>query len=491
MTRETRQIVKNEVIELNNIQPYSFEKYIKFTKRIIEKHPLTYFSLVKGMRFALLWNDIISKTSFLNSYFSPNAATRVFYYINQLDDIKHCETCSKPILKNLSAVGNIEHFFCCNRCAQKHESTILKSKATKMQNHGDPNYNNTKKNRHTCKERYGVEYVFQCESIKQKSKETLLKNYGVDHQMRSDEVKDGMKARYKAKHGVDYAFQNPEVQEKIKANNRAKLGVDWPMQNKELHKVMHANSIPTKKRIYFNDVIMKYDNVEPLFTEDDFAKTTGGYYTLKWRCKECGNIFEQEMFRHGNIPRCFACHPLLTDDCSSNAEIDMFNFMCSIEGSKYECVNGDILNWTTLKNRRQLDVVCIRKDTGMVDLAFEFNGLYWHQMNSKNANYHLDKTIECESLGIKLVHIWEDEWTNSSKIKDQISAFLRDEMKTIYDNDVIELDRSKFCRLCIPLGYELVEQTAPITIEKKDSKGNVYLVENCGSLICRKIKAQL
>ena len=45
-------------------------------------------------------------------------------------------------------------------------------------------------------------------------------------------------------------------------------------------------------------------------------------------------------------------------------------------------------------------------------LAFEFNGTYYHSVerDPQNYEYHLNKTKECKSLGIKLVHIWEDEW---------------------------------------------------------------------------------
>lgn len=161
MTREDREIVKNEVNKLKNIKPYSYDAYVEFVKDIIEQHPFSYFSLVKGQRFKTLWNDICEKTQFLDNYFIPNSATRVFYYANKLNDIKRCETCNEVIAKNISAIKTPLHFFCCNRCAQLHESTIAKTKATKLKNHGDPNWNNMEKNKATCKERYGVEYCTQ------------------------------------------------------------------------------------------------------------------------------------------------------------------------------------------------------------------------------------------------------------------------------------------------------------------------------------------
>ena len=229
MTRETRQIVKNEIIELNNIQPYSYEKYIEFAKMIILKHPLSYFSLLSGRRFSLIWNDILEKTSFIDSHFNPKSTTRIFYYVNKLTQLKKCETCGKEIEKDISPINHAEHFFCCNKCAQLHESTIAKTKATKLKNHGDPNYNNMEKNRATCKKHFGVDFSFQAEEVKDKSRQSIKEHFGVDHQMHSQEVKDKMKARYKEQHGVEYSFQDPEVQAKINAKNQEKLGVDWPM----------------------------------------------------------------------------------------------------------------------------------------------------------------------------------------------------------------------------------------------------------------------
>ncbi len=49
-------------------------------------------------------------------------------------------------------------------------------------------------------------------------------------------------------------------------------------------------------------------------------------------------------------------------------------------------------------------------------LGFEFNGLYWHSEEHKDKNYHLLKTNHFRQRGIKLLHIWEDDWTNKKEI---------------------------------------------------------------------------
>jgi len=49
-------------------------------------------------------------------------------------------------------------------------------------------------------------------------------------------------------------------------------------------------------------------------------------------------------------------------------------------------------------------------------LAIEFDGLYWHNENVVENDYHLKKTEACESLGYQLIHIFEDEWRYKKEI---------------------------------------------------------------------------
>ena len=37
-------------------------------------------------------------------------------------------------------------------------------------------------------------------------------------------------------------------------------------------------------------------------------------------------------------------------------------------------------------------------------IAFEFNGLYWHNELYLEKNYHLNKTCSCENQKIQLIH---------------------------------------------------------------------------------------
>lgn len=51
------------------------------------------------------------------------------------------------------------------------------------------------------------------------------------------------------------------------------------------------------------------------------------------------------------------------------------------------------------------------------NVGVEFNGLYWHsELNKIPYDYHLWKTEECEKQGIRLIHIFEDEWRDKREI---------------------------------------------------------------------------
>jgi hypothetical protein len=51
-----------------------------------------------------------------------------------------------------------------------------------------------------------------------------------------------------------------------------------------------------------------------------------------------------------------------------------------------------------------------------VKVAIEFNGLHWHTLAKVGRDYHAQKTAECRKLGIRLLHVWEDDWQEREDI---------------------------------------------------------------------------
>jgi hypothetical protein len=70
-------------------------------------------------------------------------------------------------------------------------------------------------------------------------------------------------------------------------------------------------------------------------------------------------------------------------------------------------------------------------------IAIEYNGLYWHSelLGGKDKFYHLNKTEICEKNGIKLLHVFDDEWNNKQDfLKAKFRYILKktDTMERVY-----------------------------------------------------------
>jgi hypothetical protein len=86
-----------------------------------------------------------------------------------------------------------------------------------------------------------------------------------------------------------------------------------------------------------------------------------------------------------------------------------------------------------------------------LSIAFEFNGIYWHQEQFKGKTIHYDKFNICRQAGVKLFQIWEDDWiTKPNIIKSMIAAKVSVLKETYYarnllvDFDISSTERSSF-----------------------------------------------
>jgi len=85
---------------------------------------------------------------------------------------------------------------------------------------------------------------------------------------------------------------------------------------------------------------------------------------------------------------------------TSKGETEIKEF---IESLGFDVVKG--------KNRKLLDGKEIDLLIPELKIGIEYNGLYYHtEKMGKTSNYHLNKTIDCNLNGYKLIHIFEDEW---------------------------------------------------------------------------------
>lgn len=143
------------------------------------------------------------------------------------------------------------------------------------------------------------------------------------------------------------------------------------------------------------------------------------------KCEECGKMLKKitvsHLRTHGMTPKeyrekynidnlsCQSTRSKLSKLYYQNEKLTGVNY--TSKGEKEIIKFLEDLNIKVKPQHRKLG---IELDIYISDfkVAVEFNGLYWHSEyhGGKDSKYHLNKTKVCERNGVKLIHIFEDEW---------------------------------------------------------------------------------
>jgi len=129
---------------------------------------------------------------------------------------------------------------------------------------------------------------------------------------------------------------------------------------------------------------------------------------------------------------------------ASVGELELLEFV----KSKYsgEIKHGDK---NVLGGNREIDIYLPD-----LKLAFEYNGLYYHSIEMINdKNYHKKKSEDCAKKGIRLVHIWADDW----RLKRNI-------LENFILNAIGSISKKVYARKCViqeishDLSFEFLEE---------------------------------
>jgi len=76
-----------------------------------------------------------------------------------------------------------------------------------------------------------------------------------------------------------------------------------------------------------------------------------------------------------------------------------------------------------------------------IKLAIEVDGIYWHtELRGKDKHYHINKTEACIEQGIRLIHIFSNEWINKQDIvKSRLSSFLQQNNRVFARKTIVKL----------------------------------------------------
>jgi hypothetical protein len=282
--------------------------------------------------------------------------------------------------------------------------------------------------RNKIQSKYGMSSYTQTNEFKVKAINTWLKNYGVDNPSKSKKIHD-KKIKTSIKNwGKEYPIQNDVIKERLSQTNLEKYGVLNVMQNDDIRNKVSESKLRIEYDRFFNNKLFS-KKITPLFDIDEYGGIDNEY---EFNCNRCNTNFK-DVLRGGKIPRCYQCYP---NSNVSMAEVEIGDYLIEL--------GIDIQrNVKNLIDGYEIDVWLPEYNIGI-----EYNGLYYHSELSgkKSKNYHIDKTNKCELVGIRLIHIFEDEWLFKNDIvKSKLKHILKLNDTKIYARncEIIELSTAK------------------------------------------------
>lgn len=132
-------------------------------------------------------------------------------------------------------------------------------------------------------------------------------------------------------------------------------------------------------------------------------RSTNVAHALTLRCRKCELISARSVYnivRHRSL-KCSRCNA----GQASAAQNEIFEWVVSLGVKAYNSDTGTIPGW-------ELDV-----SVPDAKFAIDFNGLYWHsELVQKNKSQHNVKSRIALKHGIRLFHVFEDEWRDKRDI---------------------------------------------------------------------------
>jgi hypothetical protein len=344
-------------------------------------------SYIKNNDYSL-YQTIIEYTKNLDTPFKQ----KIWHWVNNEPDYIYCKECSiNRVSFNMNWKDGYKSF-CSNKCSSNNKELREKSKKTLI-------------------EKYGVDHYSKTDEYKDKVKSTSIEKWGVDNYSKTDEYLKKSKETSIEKWGVDNYSKTEEYLEKSKKTCLEKWGVDSYTKTKEYKDKFKKTCLEK----YLKDHIFKTENGRSNFkiTKDiNYIGYEEGFNLFKCQKNHLFKISTDNYYGRtkNNIELCTICYPI--GEHNSIKEIELSNYISSL-------YNGDIIN--SYRDSFEIDIYLPD-----LKIGFEFNGLYWHSDKFKNKNYHIDKTNFFKEKGIRIIHIWEDDWDIKGEIiKSQIKNLLK------------------------------------------------------------------
>lgn len=341
-----------------------------------------------------------------------------------------CEECGNENIIRLEKYNKNKErqgYYGCKKCSRK------KFRLTNIEKFGYDNPMKNERIKNKVEEgnlsKYGVKTTLLETHTKEKIKKTLKERYGSETPFSSEIIKQKSMIKMNDKYGVDYPLQSKEIYKKLKKTVLSKYNVEHPMKSEEVKTKLkntnlerYGNVFPIKSQIVQEKIAEKY---KLKYSHINILNVS--LKKLQIKCDNCGETFiiSKSLFNHKNSDNSVLC-PICNPPTLSTKEIEILNFIRN--NYDFEIVSNE----KKILSPYELDIYLPE-----LKLAFEYNGIYWHNELNKENDYHLNKTEECEKQGIQLVHIWEDDWLYKQEI-----------VKSIILNKLCKTNNKIYARNC-------------------------------------------
>jgi hypothetical protein len=333
------------------------------------------------------------------------------------------------------------------------------------------------KRKSTNLEVYGVDNPKKSDEVISREQEKIREKWGGSHFMKDQSVKSKFTDTMVERHGVEWAQQNLEIREKSRISweenpdrveivrSRSEKIISKSESEKEEIEKKKKETISKNFGDYGNFIkyrldkireksLDKYGTPHHMSSKEVLSKRIESYrrgvtekivgqigpdyvyigrkpntnntdFVVSLSCIKCGSDFDinrqyLSLRSESEEDICLVCNPILSD--KSNMEKEISDFV-----SKYVFV----------ETNKKIQNVEIDIFVPELKIGFEFNGLYWHSELYKDRNFHLDKSRKMKDLGIRLIHIWEDDW-----------IFRKEIVKSVILSKIGKIPEMIFARKC-------------------------------------------
>ena len=330
-----------------------------------------------------------------------------------------CPTCKKETPWQSFDRGYLKH--CSYKCTQNDPKVIKKREDHFMS-------------------KYGVKNPYQAEEVKQKIKESNLANYGVEYNLqRKETIQQAKQTKLER-----YGDQNYNNVTKAKTTCLDKYGVDSYSKTDKFKSTIRAQvdfyAIAKKGLVTHNIKVDKQCKLGYITIQDAFIK------------------YGQSWYKNKIVPILYKYHTgfiSLADEQIIKSYYENNNGHSSQEENKLLELLHKYYSGTIIHGEHKI-IAPLELDFYIPELniAIEYNGIYWHSAKFKNNDYHYNKSMSCFNKGIRLIHFYEfEDWT-------YIEQFIKD----LFNNtEQITHNFDKFSPL--QFDYSTIEFSGPQLLE--------------------------